>query len=594
MELALRGIGVSPGIAIGPALLFDVDRYDVPHFAISDTALELARFNVAVEKTRIYLNNIYRSVTAQLGKKHADIFEAHLMLLDDVMIRQEVSERIEAEKINVEYILNSLTQRYVKVLQAVDEPLIQERTADLLDVLDRIMRNLLDAEKKNLQALEKPQIILAHEIAPSDTASIDLKHTLGLVLDTGSATSHAAILARALGIPAVMGIKHASSCVEPDSTVVLDGVSGVVIFNPTPETVARFREEQERYRLRHESLRRTAEHGPAHTQDGKTVPCYANIELPLGIQSAINAQAQGIGLYRTEFLFLNRDTLPDEEEQYDAYRRAAESFSPAPVTLRTIDIGGDKLVSHLNISREDNPQLGWRAVRFCLERPDIFKVQLRAMLRASAHGNVQIMFPMISSVEELRRVKVLVDAVRKELIEEEKPFDEALKCGIMIEVPSAVALARALARECDFFSIGTNDLIQYSLAVDRVNEKIAHLYDPAHPAVVRMLDWTCRAAHLEKIPCSICGEMAGDPMYTELLIGLGFTSLSMTPIALQAVRAAMSRVDSAEARKLAQITREMSTSQEIRALLVDRMNAALQKDSQSAGTGQAHLPGVHT
>lgn len=570
MESILRGIGVSPGIAIGPAILFGQDRFEVPKYEVDNPAEELKRFEQAVSKTRTYLQNLHRKTILELGEGHADIFKAHLLVLEDVAILDEVKNRIAEEKVNAESILDELSKHYAAILSAVDDARFQARTADLLDVMDRLLRNLLDEERPHLHELPAPGVLLAHDIPPSDTATMDRTKVLGMALDSGSTTSHTSILARALEIPAVVGLRHASLLATQSTPVIVDGNEGIFIANPSPDTLAHYEEERRRQLEMREALRSSAHTGPSTTRDGVSMPALANIELPFELVPELRSNAEGIGLFRTEYLFLNRNTLPSEEEQYQAYRKAAETMHPAPVTLRTMDIGGDKLVSHLQISKEDNPQLGWRAVRFCLERLDVFKPQLRAMLRASAIGNIQIMFPMISGLEELRRVKQVVEEVALELETEGIEYDRDIKIGSMIEVPSAVTLTDLLSLECDFFSIGTNDLIQYSLAVDRVNEKIAHLYEPAHPAVLRMIKWTCNAASRSGIPCSICGEMAGDPLYTEILIGLGVTSLSMSAVSLPQVRAEIAQIDYNEAKSLAVEIMKMGTAEEIKSLLTER------------------------
>jgi phosphotransferase system enzyme I (PtsI) len=492
------------------------------------------------------------------------------MLLDDVALRDELAERIPAEKTNAEHILNDMAQRYAKLMGTVSDPHFGERTADLLDVVDRILRHLMDADRPNLKHLNEPQILVTHELSPSDAATMNPESILGLALDTGSLTSHAAILTRALEIPSVMGLGDITSQIQPAMTLIVDGTEGMVILDPSPATLRKYRTARTRLQKNREVLQTALSVRTYGTLDGIEIPTQANIELPVELAHSLKIQANGIGLYRTEYLFLNRNTLPSEDEQYAAYTEAAEAMNPQPVVLRTMDIGGDKFVSHLQISREDNPQLGWRAVRFCLQRPDIFKTQLRAILRASVHGNVSVMFPMISGVEELRQVKAVLGQVKEDLTREEIPFNPDLKVGSMIEVPSAVVLSDALARECDFFSIGTNDLIQYSLAVDRVNEKIAHLYDPAHPAVLRMIEWTARAARLAGIPCGICGEMAGDPLFTEILLGLGISSLSMSCIAIPIIRAEIAQTNVQQAKILAKKLLRLTTAAEVRAMLRKR------------------------
>ncbi|MCF6286044.1 MAG: phosphoenolpyruvate--protein phosphotransferase, partial [Candidatus Hydrogenedentes bacterium] len=528
------------------------------------------RFECALRKTRDYLKKIHAKTVERLGIGHADIFTAHLLVLEDVTLLEEVRSRISAESLNVEFILDELSQRYADLLGAVEDSLFQARTSDLLDVMNRLQRNLLDAERTHVREMAEPSILMAHDLSPSDTVMLDRSMVLGMSLDSGSPTSHTAILARALEIPAVMGLRHAACHINNGTSIIIDGNEGLFIAEPTADTLDAYRQKQRQLEETRVALRGIMSHGSSATRDGVSIPTQANVELPFELVPELRDTAEGVGLFRTEYLFLNRDTLPSEEEQYQAYAQAAETMDPLPVTLRTMDIGGDKFVSHLQISKEENPQLGWRAVRFCLERKDIFKPQLRAMLRASNKGKIQIMFPMISGVEELRQVKAVLSEVKKDLDGEGISYDPDIKVGSMIEVPSAVALADVLSQECDFFSIGTNDLIQYSLAVDRVNEKVAHLYEPAHPAVLRMIKWTCNAAWASGIPCSLCGEMAGNPLYTETLIGMGVTSLSMSAVSLPLVRAEIAEINFGEAQELAARLLQMGTAAEIKTLIEER------------------------
>jgi len=571
VESTLKGIGVSPGIAIGPALVFDRNWNDIPEYAVSDIETEWQRLETALDATRTDLRQLRADTARELDEEHAQIFEAHLLLLDDVVLREELRSDLEREQINMERLLVRLSQHYQKEMSALRDPHVKERIVDMLDVADRVLHHLMKSERPNLRRLAAPSIIVAHGLSPSDTATLDLDNTVGLALDTGSVTSHTAILARALEIPAVVGLTYLSSHIETGSTLILDGVAGQVVLQPAPETIARYeiaRDDlaQQQALLLAEASRR----GPCQTKDGGALSIQANIELPIEVAHSKKMHAEGIGLYRTEYLFLHRDTLPSEEEQYEAYAAAARAMAPCPVTLRTIDIGGDKVLRHLDTYIEENPQLGWRAIRFCLERPDIFKAQLRAMFRASAEGNVQIMFPMISGLEELRQVKAVVEDVRADLRQRGVAFNEEVRIGSMIEVPSAVMVADLLAKECDFFSIGTNDLIQYSLAVDRTNKKVAHLYQPAHPAVLRMLKRTIAAADAAGIPCGVCGEMAGDPLYTEILLGLGVTSLSMSTGAIPLVRAEVTQTKLKNARELAAQALGLESVLDVRSLLEKR------------------------
>ncbi len=570
MEIALRGIGVSPGIGIGPALAFDVRPLDIPRTQVEDKAAELARYDAAVDSVRKDLKRLHHHTAKAIGTRNADIFKAHLMLLDDVTMREEIEGRLIKEGFNVEFLLDDLIARYTKLMKTVPDPRFRERTNDLVDVGTRVLEKLMNTERVGLEHIEVASVVVAHDLSPSDTANIDVENALGIATDVGGPTSHTAILARALQIPAVVGLKYVGTHVKPGDQLIVDGTKGYVFIRPDAATIAEYVAERDRAQRERVALLDYEEARGSKTLDGFEVPLLANIELPVEIPSSLKAHAKGVGLYRTEYLFLNRGNLPTEEEQYEAYSQVAAAMKPWPVTLRTLDLGGDKFASHMQIADEINPQLGWRAIRFCLERPDIFKAQLRAILRASVHGNIQIMFPLISGPEELRRVKAVLDEVRADLDRRSVPFKKNIKVGSMIEVPSAVVIADILAKECDFFSIGTNDLIQYSLAVDRVNEKIAHLYEPAHPAILRMLRHTIQAAKAAKISCSICGEMAGDPLFTELLVGLGIDALSMSSVAIPAVHAEIVGARMSTAKRFAGRVLAARCVSDVRALLEQR------------------------
>jgi len=587
VEIALRGIAVSPGIAIGPALAFDITAHEIPKYQVEDERAERKRFYEAVEAVRGDLTLLQTQTAQSLGDRHADIFKAHLMLLDDVTIHNEIDGRLRDEGHNVEYLLNDLVNRYSKMLGTVKDLRFRERTNDLLDVGNRILARLLNTEMPNLNNMSSSSVVVAHDLTPSDTAGIDVAHALGIAIDVGGPTSHTAILARALEIPAVVGLRYISTYVKPGDTLIVDGINGNVFIRPDDTTLAEFTAEKKRLIRERKALLKAEDKRHCVTLDGHEVPLHANIELPFEISHSLKLKIQGVGLYRTEYLYLNRTTLPTEEEQFQAYSQVAAVLKPRPVTLRTVDLGGDKFVSQLQFAEELNPQLGWRAIRFCLERPDIFKAQLRAMLRASVHGNIQIMFPLISGLEELRRVKTVLDEVRADLDRRGVPFNRTIAIGSMIEVPSAVIMADKIAQECDFFSIGTNDLVQYSLAVDRVNEKIAHMYEPAHPAILRMIHQTIQAAKAARIPCSICGEMAGDPLFTELLLGLGVDSLSMSAVAIPAIHAEIADINRGTAKRFANRVLRASTVTEVRRILERRFKkrGALERYLKQLGPG---------
>jgi len=570
VEISLRGIGVSPGIAIGPVLPFGLTGLEVPKYQVEDKEAELRRFHDAMECVRVDLQRLHQKTAQDLGPKHAEIFEAHLMVLDDVTFHEEIEKRLRTEGWNVEQLVEEFIGRYSQMLDSVDDAKFRERTKDVVDVLRRIQGRLLKAEMESLEHLEHPCVIVAHDLSPSDTAKMDLENTLGVVTDLSGPTSHTAILARAFEIPAVVALGTVGTQALAGDTVIVDGGHGDVILRPTETTLGRYVAEKKRLEEERQALLMAEKDIRSVTLDGFEIPTMANIELPVEISHSKTTKAQGIGLYRTEYLFMNRASLPSEQEQFDAYATVAEAMNPASVTLRTLDLGGDKFVSHLQLADEINPQLGWRAIRFCLERPDIFKAQLRAMFRASVHGNVRIMFPLVSGLDEFRRVKNMVQEVRADLERRGVPFDPNVQIGTMIEVPSAVVIADLLAAESDFFSIGTNDLIQYGLAVDRANEKIAHMYEPAHPAVLRLIRQVVRAARAARIPCGLCGEMAGDPVFTEILVGLGIDSLSMSAVAIPVVRVEVANIRMRVARRFARRVLKMGSESAIKKLLYKR------------------------
>ena len=570
LEIALRGIGVSPGIAIGPVRTFHVKSFDVPPKPIDDPDAELARFDEAIDASRRTLLRLKEQTLDELSEKHAAIFQAHLDILGDVALRPEIERRLREERVNVEYLVNDLIQGYTKMLEQVDDPFFRERSIDFVDVGRRILGFLLEKDLDNLEHLEEPCVIVAPDLSPSETANMDMTNTLGLATDAGGRTSHTAIIARAFEIPSVVGLRYLGKSVTTGDVLIVDGAKGTVIIDPTEETIERYQREKQRLEAERVAIMEAATEGPCITLDGKEIPILANIELLAETQLSKRAKCQGVGLYRTEFLFLNRSTLPSEEEQYEQYKKVVESMAPLPVTVRTLDLGGDKGLPSISSEQETNPQLGWRSIRLCLDRPDIFKAQLRALLRAAVHGDMQIMFPMITGIDQLLEAKQVVEEVKEDLRARDVPYADNVKVGSMIEVPAAVLIADKLAKHCDFMSLGTNDLIQYSLAVDRANERTAHLYQATHLAVLRMLKQTVDAAKEAKISCGICGEMAGDPVLTELLLGLGFTNLSMSSISLPIVRAEIANIHLATAKRFARKVLGMASASEIKQELQKR------------------------
>jgi phosphotransferase system enzyme I (PtsI) len=551
VEIVLQGIGVSPGIAFGPALPFKVRALDVPKYEITDVDEERDRFEEALKLVRGEIISLRDRTEAQAGAHHAAIFDAHLLIAEDVELRREIEDRLASEKLNVEFLIDEYIQRNMQLMNSLNDAMFRERARDVHDVGRRIIEKLLRVEFENLNHLEQESIIIAHDLTPTDTAKLDIPNTLAIALDMGGATSHTAILARSFEIPAVVGLKRVGSYAFPGDAIIVDGTRGQVFVRPEKDTIQEHLERKQAEEADRIALIETSHDQPSVTLDDVEVPLLANIELPVEVGRCIDVQSQGVGLFRTEYLFLNRMTIPTEEEQYKDYVEVIEAMKPFPVTLRTLDLGGEKLAAQVQVAPEPNPQLGWRAIRLCMERMDIFKAQLRAMLRASTHGNLRIMIPLITGPDEFRRVKSIVSDVKKELDEEGLEYADDVPLGSMIEVPSAVAVADLLAKECDFFSIGTNDLVQYTLAVDRANEHVAHMFEQSHPAVLRMLRSTIKAAKDANIPVSVCGEMAGDPVYTELFIGLGVDELSMSPVSIPVVRAEVANARTNMAKRFA-------------------------------------------
>ena len=575
-EKVFRGIGVSAGVCRGKILVLHRARHIISKREVSEdqTAPEVKRFEQSLAQTRKQISEIQHKVVQNMGAKEGDIFEAHLLMLEDRVLVEEVIKLIREKKFNAEYAFHTVAERYVAALAGVDDDYLRERAADMHDLTVRVLDNLLEVRDAfDLRHLTEPCILVGHDLSPSTTAQLDKKFVLGFATDIGGKTSHTAIMARSLGIPAVVGLQTIADELESGDYALLDGYNGTVVVNPTDQTLFEYGQLAKIKASLEEKLREIKTQ-PAVTLDGKIIHLSANIEDQNDVEAVLAHGAEGVGLFRTEFLFINRDSLPGEEDQYKVYRQVAAALKPQPVIIRTLDLGGDKFASHLQLAKEVNPFLGWRAIRFCLAQPEMFRAQLRAILRASAEGNVKMMYPMISGLDELNQANALVEKCKEELRAKNIPFNEAMEIGAMIEIPSAALIADALAPRVKFFSIGSNDLIQYTLAADRTNEKVSHLYEPTHPAILRLIKTTVDAAHQHGIWAGVCGEIAGDPVLTPLLLGLGVDELSAAPPVVAQVKYIIRRMKLAETQQLAEFALQCESPSEIFARCMDLARAS--------------------
>lgn len=565
-EKVLRGIPVSPGVCRGRIVVLSRPQdFNLPRHVLAEAEApgQLERLERALVSTRHEIKEVQRQVSAGLGAQDASIFDAHLLVLDDPMLLDEVTRLIRQQHYTAEYAFQQTAEKFARTLGAIDDEYLRERSTDMRDVTARVLNHLLGrTEEGVLHRLKEPSIIIAQDLTPTQTAQLDKKLVLGFATDAGSKTSHTAIMARSLRIPAVVGLQRATEDLATGQYALLDGFNGQIVVHPTDQTLFEYGQLVRR-RVTLEEKLRDALDKPAVTLDGFRVTLSANIEQPADTEAVLASGAEGVGLFRTEYLFINRDTLPTEEEQFYAYRQVASMLKPAPVIIRTLDLGGDKFLSHLNVPQEMNPFLGWRAIRFCLQERDIFRAQLRAILRASVEGNIKIMYPMISGLDELTQANAFLDELKTELGREGVAYDQQLEVGAMIEIPSAAVAADSLAKRVKFFSVGTNDLIQYSLAVDRLNAKIAHLYEPTHPAILRLIKMTADAGRRHGVWTGVCGEMAGDPMLTPLLLGLGVTELSAAPAVVPQLKHLIRRLKLKEAEALAEFALECESAGEI-------------------------------
>lgn len=564
-ELKLRGIPVSEGVSRGRVVVLNRHRI-VPaktNFETLNPEAEEARFLAALDKTRQQILEIQKRLHDKIGAKQSLIFDAHLLVLEDPAVLEEVNRKIREEKLSSEYALYNATEKYAEALSAVDDSYLSERAADIRDVIQRVLGNLTGQSKQyGLKDLTEPCIIVANDLTPSDTANLDSEKVLGFITEIGSKTSHTAILARSLQIPAVLGLGKDIHELKAGQSILLDGFNGFVVISPSDQLLFEYGQLVKRQNTIETSLQKIRTE-PAKTLDDHSITLSANIERATDVQAVLKSGATGVGLFRTEFLFINRTDLPDEEEQFQSYKKVSEALNPEPVIIRTLDLGGDKLLSHVNVSAEMNPFLGWRAIRLCLQEKDLFRTQLRAILRASAFGNLKIMYPMISGIDELDEANNLLEECQQELRVKGEEFSEKIEIGVMIETPSAAMISDKLAKRVHFFSIGTNDLIQYALAVDRLNEKIAHLYEPTHPGILRLIKTTVDAGKANGIWTGVCGEMASDLSMVPLLIGLGVEELSVASSMVPRVKMLIRNINVTQAKELAGFALSSDSPKEI-------------------------------
>jgi len=570
-EITLKGISGSPGICIGQAYLVDQEGIDiVEKYYIHKDRLqkEIKRFKTAVKKSRDELEATIADIPDNL-RQHVDILETHKALYKDKMLYGKTIDMIKKDKINAEWALKKIVSDIKTMFENISEPYLKSRVTDIAHVSDGILRNLVGAEDVDISEIDKRVVLIAHDLSPADTSRIQLKRVKGFTTDLGGRTSHTAIIARTLNIPSVVGLDNITGIVKSDDIIIVDGQAGVIIIHPTDETIIHYQKLKSQYEEYRQIITRDSQR-PAETADGHRLKIMANIELPEEVKTIVTHGGEGIGLYRTEFLYLSKNRFPEEEELFNNYRDVATAMAPGSVTIRTLDINGDKAISDSSDSDEQNPALGLRAIRFCLSRPDVFKVQLRAILRAAAFGNIKLLFPMISGYKEVIDAKKILEEASFELEKEGINFNKNIEVGIMIEIPSAVVIADTLAEIVDFFSIGTNDLTQYTMAIDRGNKKVANLFNPLHPAVIRMVKRVVDVGKEKGIDVIMCGEMAGVPFNIPVLLGIGPDALSMNPHSIPGVKKIISQLKVEECQEFVMEILEMPSVEEITALMEKR------------------------
>jgi phosphotransferase system enzyme I (PtsI) len=567
-ELIFQGIPASPGIAFGEAFVVNVEDMPVSKDKVppDQIDLEVQRFETALQETEEELRKLHKQLEDEMGVEHAKILDSHRMILTDEMARKDTIRHIKKHKVNAAYAFTMVIDKVLTTFDQIEDQYLKERAEDIRDVKRRVVRNLLGQKVEGLSNLRKKAIVVSRSLTPSDTAVLEKKYVLAFVTDAGGSTSHAAIIARSLGIPAVVGLENLSQNVKPYDKLIVDGISGQVVVNPTPNTERMFEEARVKFSEMEKELLTLRDY-PAVTLDGHTIELSGNIEIAEEVDDVVGHGAKGVGLFRTEYFFITRNTLPSEEEQYRYYSSVVKKLDPDPVLIRTLDVGGDKIAKWAQNVQEANPFMGWRGIRFTLSRKDIFRTQLRAIFRTAAHGNVRIMFPMVSVMEEVLQAKEICEEVKADLKRERYQIGENVEIGIMIETPSAVAIADVLAKKVDFFSIGTNDLIQYSLAVDRGNSRISYLYNDLHPSILRLIRDTVSAAHKEGIWVGVCGEMPGSVYGALLSLGLGLDEISASSFLIPEIKKIIRSVTFDEVKSLVRKALKVSTAEDVKRTL---------------------------
>ena len=564
----LFGIPASPGIAHGPVFRFLHQAVEVLSYQVEASAQEeeISRFMNALEQTKDQVRQIRDDVAKNLGEKEAGIFDAHMLVLEDKALIDDVCKEVKESGDNVEQCVYRVTEKYQSFFEQLEDQYLRERASDLRDISSRLLRNLAGATSSGTAFLEQPKILVSEDLTPSDTASLDRSKILGIATNSGGQTSHAVIMARASGVPAVVGLRRLTEDLEDGDEILIDGFEGVVIINPSETTLYRYGKVGVQRQKAKDLVDQEASL-PAETLDGSPIKLWANADTVDEISKIVETDSEGVGLYRTESLFLRQNALPSEDEQYEEYAAMVKASAPKPITIRTLDLGGDKILDAWAKEQEENPFMGFRAIRYCLSNPPVFLDQLRAILRASAHGKVKILLPMISGLGEVTRAKEFIFTAKRQLSERGQAFDQDVEVGCMLETPAAVAICDLLATEVDFFSVGTNDLVQYLLAVDRVNNRIAFLYEPHHPAVIRSLKSICQVTSEKKKPVTVCGEIAGDPHFLPLLLGLGLNSFSASVPLLPELKFFARRFTMEEAQRLTRKAERLSRPSEVKELL---------------------------